>query len=76
MIKLILKGLLLWITVVSITLFLVGGAESTMDYDILIPFVWIITNVLLVILCYYTITIRELYTITGINVLNKIVGKL
>ena len=59
-IKIILKGLLMYITLFSCIAFIIGGAVSLIDQNKwLTVIIWAIVNLLLVYLWYNTISYRE-----------------
>lgn len=70
--KKILKGILLWMTALAIMLF-IGGIDSIADQGIDAVFVWLLLCVVLCSLCYKTISIRELYTLSGYKFFNKLI---
>lgn len=69
--KKILKGILLWITVLSIIL-LIGGIESIVDKGITIP--WLTVCGILYWLCRKYISFRELCILSGYKLLYKYLG--
>lgn len=64
--KTILKGILLWLTVISITLFIIGGFESLVESNkYIIAGLWLFVNIALILGCHYNISYRELCKLTG-----------
>ena len=70
--KKMLKGILLWVTALAIMLF-IGGIDSIADQDIDAVFAWLSLCIVLCGLCYKTISIRELYTLSGYKFFNKLI---
>lgn len=72
-IKYILKGLLLWFTAFSIFCFIAGGFGSLIEADRWLPaFFWLVINIALGYICYYTISYRELYKLSGSQWLDRL----
>jgi hypothetical protein len=70
--KYIIKGILLHITIISSLLFIMG-CESLIDSNQwLIIIVWFLSNFILFFSCYSQITYKELYKISGEELLDKI----
>lgn len=64
--KLILKGVLLWVTALSISCFLVGGLESLMeDERWFIVVTWLVINIILSYLCYHNLSYKDCYKLSG-----------
>lgn len=70
--KKILKGILLWITA-FIVMLVISGIDSIADQGIDTVFVWLSLCIVLCGLCYKTISIRELYTLSGYKFFNKLI---
>lgn len=72
-IKYIVKGILLWGTMLSFMLFIAGGAESLVNAGYYFnTFAWLGINILLIYLCKCVISYREFYKLTGYQLFNKI----
>ena len=75
--SLIYKGILLWFTLLSILIFLSGGAESLIDngkgYFALL---WLSCNILLAGLCSIVISHKEMAIVSGKNFFDKLLEKL
>lgn len=62
----IIKGILLWVTALSITLFIIGGFESLAVSDKwLTAGFWFTINIVLGYICYKCLSYRELYKLSG-----------
>ena len=70
--KKILKGILLWVTALAIMLF-IGGIDSIANQGIDTVLAWLLLCLVLCGLCYKTISIRELYIISGYKFFNKLI---
>lgn len=70
--KKILKGILLWTTVFTITLF-ISGIDSIVDKGLGVTLAWIAICGVLYYLCRATLSIRELYTLSGYKLLNTLI---
>lgn len=70
--KKILKGILLWITVFTITLF-VTGIDSIVDKGLGVTLTWIAICIALYNLCRVTLSIRELHTLSGYKLFYKLI---
>lgn len=71
--KTIVKGILLWITVISILLFLIGGCESLIENgNWIILLVWILINVALGYACKKFLTYKDVYRVSGLQTLDNI----
>ncbi len=71
--KLILKGILLWLTVI-VVLLSVCGADSIMDKSFGWFFGTLAVNAMLLLACYFTITEEEFLTISGYNWVENILS--
>ena len=61
-----LKGILLLVTALSITLFIIGGFESLVEAERWLPaIIWLVINVILGYLCYYSLSYRECCKLSG-----------
>lgn len=69
-IKLILKGILLWISALIVILS-VCGIDSIADKDYGWFFGMIVLNIMLILACLYTITEEEYKIVSGYNLFNK-----
>ena len=69
--KKILKGILLWITALSIIL-LIGGIDSIVDKGTIIP--WLAVCGILYWLCRKYISFRELCTLSGYKLFYRLLG--
>lgn len=73
MIKLIVKGVLLYMTTLSIILFLIGGFESLVNQDeALIAGFWFTINVALLYICKYNISYKEVYILSGTRWIERV----
>lgn len=70
--KKILKGILLWVTVLSAMLF-ISGIDSIINANLFLP--WLAICSLLIVICYLIMSIRDLYTLLGYNLLTKLLIK-
>ena len=70
-IKLILKGILLWVSAFIILLSLCG-IDGIVDKSYSWLFGTLILNIILILACLYTITEEEYKIVSGYNLLNKI----
>lgn len=70
-IKKILKGVLLWVTALTVMLF-ISGVDSITDQGYLVP--WMIVCAVLYYLCYKHISEEELNTLSGAKWLDKKLG--
>lgn len=71
--KKILKGILLWTTALTIMLF-ISGINSIVDKGLVVTLMWIVSCVVLYNLCRVTISIRELYTLSGYKLFYKLMN--
>lgn len=70
--KTFIKGILFYTTVIAVSLWIAGGFESLIeDNKYLGAFIFTAIVVILCTLCRYTISIRELYVITGYKLMQK-----
>lgn len=66
--KTIVKGILLWATVFSILLFLMGGCESLIENgNWIILLVWTLINVALGYACKKFLTYKDAYKVSGLQ---------
>ena len=66
--KTIVKGILLWVTVFSILLFLMGGCESLIENgNWIILLVWTLINVALGYACKKFLTYKDAYKVSGLQ---------
>ena len=66
--KIIVKGILLWVTVFSILLFLIGGCESLIENgNWIILLVWTLINVALGYACKKFLTYKDAYKVSGLQ---------
>ena len=70
--KKILKGILLWTTALTIVLFAIG-IDSIVDEGLVVTLMWIAICVALYKLCYSTLSLRDLYTLSGYKLLNTLI---
>lgn len=70
-VKKILKGLLLWVTTLTVMLF-ISGVDSITDQGYLVP--WLVVCAILCYLCYKFISEDELNTLSGAKWLEKKLG--
>lgn len=68
--KLILKGVLLYVTVLAVMIF-VGGIDSLVETPMKM-LLWILVTVILIAICRRTISIRELYKLSGYDIFNRL----
>ena len=71
--KKILKGILLWTTALTIMLF-IGGIDSIVDKGLGVTLSWIAICIVLYYLCRATLSIRELYTLSGYKLFYKLMN--
>lgn len=71
--KKILKSILLWTTALTIMLF-IGGIDSIVDKGLGVILAWIAICIVLYNLCRVTISIRELYTLSGYKFFYKLMN--
>lgn len=71
--KKILKGILLWTTALTIMLF-ISGIDSIVDKGLRVTLVWIAICIVLYYLCRATLSIRELYTLSGYKLFYKLMN--
>lgn len=69
-IKLILKGILLWVSTLIVILY-VCGIDSIADKGYGWFFGMIVLNIMLILACLYTITEEEYKIVSGYNLFNK-----
>lgn len=71
--KKILKSILLWTTALTIMLF-IGGIDSIVDKGLGVTLAWIAICIVLYYLCCTTLSIRELYTLSGYKLFYKLMN--
>lgn len=69
--KMILKGMLLWVTALVVMLFM-SGVDSITDQGYLVP--WLVVCAVLCYLCYKFISEKELEVLSGYKWFNKKLG--
>lgn len=73
---LILKGALLWLTVLSILVFISGGGESLIEkHQYLLAWSWLIINVVSVLFSRCILTDKEFYKLSLLQWANKLLSK-
>lgn len=70
MVKKVLKGILLWITILAIILFVIG-VDSILDGGAVSFFAWGLLCISLTNLCYNLISREELYVLSGMKLIEK-----
>lgn len=71
--KTIVKGILLWVTVFSILLFLMGGCESLIENgNWIILLVWTLINVALGYACKKFLTYKDAYKVSGLQTFDSV----
>ena len=71
--KIIVKGILLWVTVFSILLFLIGGCESLIENgNWIILLVWTLINVALGYACKKFLTYKDAYKVSGLQTFDSV----
>ena len=71
--KIIVKGILLWVTVFSILLFLMGGCESLIENgNWIILLVWTLINVALGYACKKFLTYKDAYKVSGLQTFDSV----
>lgn len=69
----IIKGILLWFTVLSIYFFISGGIESLIEADKwLAAGFWLTINIALVYVCYNCLSYSELHKLSGSMWFNRL----
>lgn len=68
--KLILKGLLLWLTALS-TMIFITGIDSLVENSILFTILYLLCNTSLIWICCKIISKQEFNIISGTNLFNK-----
>ena len=61
----ILKGVLLWSTVTSILLFIMGIVSVLENRDFMLGCMWLTINILLIVACKKFISLRDFYKLSG-----------
>lgn len=69
--KKILKGILLWVTILVIMLF-ICGIDGIVDTGVRVTLVWIAVCLSLINLCRIHLSIRDLYTLSGYKLFYKL----
>lgn len=69
-ILLILKGVLLYATALAVMVF-IGGIDSLIETPMKM-LLWLLVTVILIAVCRRTITIRELYRLSGYDIFNRL----
>lgn len=71
--KIIVKGILLWATVFSVLLFLMGGFESLIENsNWIILLVWTLINVALGYACKKFLTYKDAYKVSGLQTFDSV----
>ena len=71
--KTIIKGILLWVTVFSILLFLMGGCESLIENGSwIILLIWTLINVALGYACKKFLTYKDAYKVSGLQTFDSV----
>ena len=73
-IKLILKGILLWVSALIVILS-VCGIDSIADKGYGWLFGMVVLDIILILACYHTITEEECKIVSGYNLFNKILTR-
>lgn len=69
----ILKGVMLWVTALSILLFLIGGLESLIDNGQWIAVgIWLTANLILAIICVHTLSYKDVYRLSGSEIIDSL----
>ena len=71
--KKILKGILLWTTVFTTILFVIG-IDSIVDRGLGVTLTWIAICIVLYYLCRATLSLRELYALSGYKLFYKLMS--
>lgn len=69
--KTILKGILLWTTIFTITLF-ISGIGSIVDKGFGVTLIWMAICIALYNLCRTTLSVKEIYTLLGYKIFKSI----
>lgn len=73
MIKLIYKGVLLWLTVLSFTIYIIGGLATLLEHlHIVTIILWTALNIIMAYVCRKHISFREFYIISGNKLFNNL----
>lgn len=73
MIKLICKGVLLWLTVLSFTIYIIGGLATLLEHlHIATIILWTALNITMAYACRKYISFREFYIISGNKLFNNL----
>lgn len=66
--KIVIKGFLLWVMIISILLFIMGGCETLIEEGHwIILSVWILLNIGLAFACKKFLTYKDAYKLTGLQ---------
>lgn len=68
--KLILKGVLLYATILAVMLF-ISGIDSLIEIPMKM-LLWLLVTIILITACRRTISIRELYILSGCNIFDRL----
>ena len=69
------KIILLWITIVSTALLLIGGFESLITSgQWLSAIIWVLVNLELILVCRKTLSVREFYKFSGARTIDRLFG--
>lgn len=72
MIKKILKGVLLWVTLLLIGL-VISSIDSILNLGFVALLAWILLCLALAYLCFTCITLREFYTLSGMKLIDNFI---
>ena len=73
MIKLICKGVLLWLTVLSFTIYIIGGLATLLEHLHTVTIIlWTALNIIMAYACKKHISFREFYIISGNKLFNSL----
>lgn len=71
--KQVFKAITLWVTILSLALFIMGGFESLVETEQwLAAMIWLIINIALVHYCYTEFSFEEFYKLSGMKWLDKV----
>lgn len=72
--KIVIKGFLLWVMIISILLFMMGGCEILIEEEHwIILSVWILLNIGLAFACKKFLTYKDAYKVSGLQSIDNIV---
>lgn len=72
--KIVIKGFLLWVMIISILLFMMGGCEILIEEGRwIILSVWILFNIGLAFACKKFLTYKDAYKVSGLQTFDSIV---